>query len=304
MVAGACPWTRNRASSITLTIAIVLTRINRLETRAGMFIRTWPWLKIGVRTVGESESDAYVDTVDFPHPESPSGPNIPERILVERAAANRGRMGLQLFRQPGDDLRPGRLSRARRDWAGRSCSPCTRTTPPTIGKPRPASRSCRKLSFSPCPWTTRRTGWPSGNLPARISKGLGLDQPLLENPELVRDRRELQRHAPPMAGAGIRFRQHRERGEPVARAHLPSDERPLLGALAGAAIALVLLFGFSAWLFSRNMGKARNQSQERMTGLATYIAEHLEGGHLLLSLRVPTHEFPRGLRRAAGRLAR
>lgn len=42
-----------------------LTRISRLETRAGMFIRTWPWLKIGVRTVGESETDAYVDTVDL-----------------------------------------------------------------------------------------------------------------------------------------------------------------------------------------------------------------------------------------------
>jgi signal transduction histidine kinase len=52
--------------------------------------------------------------------------------------------------------------------------------------------------------------------------------------------------------------------------------RPLLGALAGAALALILLFGFSAWLFSRNMGKARLQSQERMTGLATYIAGHLQ----------------------------
>jgi signal transduction histidine kinase len=52
--------------------------------------------------------------------------------------------------------------------------------------------------------------------------------------------------------------------------------RPLLGALAGAAIALILLFGFSAWLFSRNMGKARNQSEDRMTGLATYIAGHLK----------------------------
>jgi hypothetical protein len=42
-----------------------LTRISRLETRAGLFVRTWPWLKIGVRTVGESETDAYVDTVDL-----------------------------------------------------------------------------------------------------------------------------------------------------------------------------------------------------------------------------------------------
>lgn len=42
-----------------------LTRISRLETRAGVFVRTWPWLKLGVRTVGESETDAYVDTLDL-----------------------------------------------------------------------------------------------------------------------------------------------------------------------------------------------------------------------------------------------
>jgi hypothetical protein len=53
--------------------------------------------------------------------------------------------------------------------------------------------------------------------------------------------------------------------------------RPLLGALIGAAAALILLFGFSAWLFSRNMGQALRKSEERMTGLATYIAGHLEG---------------------------
>ncbi|HKP96285.1 MAG TPA: HAMP domain-containing sensor histidine kinase [Fibrobacteria bacterium] len=52
--------------------------------------------------------------------------------------------------------------------------------------------------------------------------------------------------------------------------------RPLLGALSGAAAALILLFGFSAWLFSRNMGQARHKSEERMTGLAVYIAEHLK----------------------------
>jgi signal transduction histidine kinase len=52
--------------------------------------------------------------------------------------------------------------------------------------------------------------------------------------------------------------------------------RPLLGALIGAAAALILLFGFSAWLFSRNMGQALRKSEERMTGLATYIAGHLE----------------------------
>jgi signal transduction histidine kinase len=52
-------------------------------------------------------------------------------------------------------------------------------------------------------------------------------------------------------------------------------KRPLLASLAGAAAALILLFGFSAWLFSRNMGQARHKSEERMTGLATYIAGHL-----------------------------
>ena len=52
--------------------------------------------------------------------------------------------------------------------------------------------------------------------------------------------------------------------------------RPLVGAMAGAGAALILLFGFSAWLFSRNMGQARHKSEERMTGLAVYIAEHLK----------------------------
>jgi signal transduction histidine kinase len=50
----------------------------------------------------------------------------------------------------------------------------------------------------------------------------------------------------------------------------------LVIALAAAAAALILLFGFSAWLFSRNMGQARRQSEERMTGLAVYIAGHLK----------------------------
>lgn len=68
--------------------------------------------------------------------------------------------------------------------------------------------------------------------------------------------------------------------------------RPLLGALAGAAIALILLFGFSAWLFSRNMGKARNQSQERMTGLATYIAEHLKEDIFSFPFEFQPSHFP------------
>ena len=51
-------------------------------------------------------------------------------------------------------------------------------------------------------------------------------------------------------------------------------KRPLLGALAGAA-ALILLFGFSSWILSRNLGQARRASEGRMTGLAEYIADHL-----------------------------
>ena len=51
--------------------------------------------------------------------------------------------------------------------------------------------------------------------------------------------------------------------------------RPLLAALGAALIALILLFGFSAWLFSRNMGQARHKSEERMSALAVYIGEHI-----------------------------
>ncbi len=51
--------------------------------------------------------------------------------------------------------------------------------------------------------------------------------------------------------------------------------RPLLLALGAALMALALLFGFSAWLFSRNMGQARHISEARMSALAVYIAEHI-----------------------------
>jgi signal transduction histidine kinase len=51
--------------------------------------------------------------------------------------------------------------------------------------------------------------------------------------------------------------------------------RPLLGALAGAAAALILLLAFSAWLLSRNLAQARRASESRMVGLAVYIADHL-----------------------------
>jgi signal transduction histidine kinase len=51
--------------------------------------------------------------------------------------------------------------------------------------------------------------------------------------------------------------------------------RPLLGALGGAAAALILLLAFSAWLLSRNLDQARRASQARMAGIAVYIADHL-----------------------------
>ncbi|MEO6096758.1 MAG: hypothetical protein ABIW76_14090 [Fibrobacteria bacterium] len=42
-----------------------LTRSNLLETRAGIFFNALDWLKVGVRTVGESETDDYTDSVDL-----------------------------------------------------------------------------------------------------------------------------------------------------------------------------------------------------------------------------------------------
>lgn len=69
--------------------------------------------------------------------------------------------------------------------------------------------------------------------------------------------------------------------------------RPWLGALAGAAIALLLLFAFSAWLFSRNMGNARRKSEERMTGLAVYIAEHLKEDIFSYPFEFQPSLFPR-----------
>jgi signal transduction histidine kinase len=53
-------------------------------------------------------------------------------------------------------------------------------------------------------------------------------------------------------------------------------KRPLLAALAAVLAALALLFGFSAWLFSRNLEEARRISQQRMTALARYVAEQLQ----------------------------
>jgi signal transduction histidine kinase len=62
--------------------------------------------------------------------------------------------------------------------------------------------------------------------------------------------------------------------------------------LAGAAAALILLFSFSAWLFSRNMGQARHKSEERMTSLAAYIADHLRDDAIPYPLETQSGPFP------------
>lgn len=76
--------------------------------------------------------------------------------------------------------------------------------------------------------------------------------------------------------------------------------RPLVGALIGAAAALILLFGFSAWLLSRNLGQARQASEERMTGLAVYIAGHLEEDVFSLPFESPPAYFPEGYAESQG----
>lgn len=38
---------------------------SELETRAAAFVRTWPWMKVGVRTLGQSEVGDYRDSVDL-----------------------------------------------------------------------------------------------------------------------------------------------------------------------------------------------------------------------------------------------
>ena len=68
--------------------------------------------------------------------------------------------------------------------------------------------------------------------------------------------------------------------------------RPLLATLAAVLAALVLLFVFSAWLFSRNLGEARRKSQERMNGLALYIGEHLKEDILSYPFEVQPALFP------------
>ncbi len=51
--------------------------------------------------------------------------------------------------------------------------------------------------------------------------------------------------------------------------------RPLLAALGVALLALILMFGFSAWIFSRNMRDAHHKSEDRMMATAKYIEEHI-----------------------------
>ncbi len=68
--------------------------------------------------------------------------------------------------------------------------------------------------------------------------------------------------------------------------------RPLVGAMVGAGLALILLFGFSAWMLSRNMGQARQKSEERMTGLAVYIAEHLKEDIFSFPFEFQPSQFP------------
>jgi signal transduction histidine kinase len=77
--------------------------------------------------------------------------------------------------------------------------------------------------------------------------------------------------------------------------------RPLLLTLAGTLLALVLLFAFSAWLLSRNLGEARVQSEERMTGLASYIAEHLREDVLSYPFALQPPLFPAAYAEEQGR---
>ena len=68
--------------------------------------------------------------------------------------------------------------------------------------------------------------------------------------------------------------------------------RPLFLALGGAFVALLLLFGFSAWLFSHNMGQARAKSEERMSALALYIVEHIHEDVFSYPFAVSPSAFP------------
>jgi len=77
--------------------------------------------------------------------------------------------------------------------------------------------------------------------------------------------------------------------------------KPLLATLAAALLALVLLFAFSAWLFSRNLGEARRKSQERMAGLALYVGEHLKEDVLSYPFALQPPLFPSSYAEEQGR---
>lgn len=77
--------------------------------------------------------------------------------------------------------------------------------------------------------------------------------------------------------------------------------RPLLLTLAGTLLALVLLFAFSAWLLSRNLGEARGQSEARMEGLAAYIADHLREDVLSYPFALQPPLFPAAYAEEQGR---
>lgn len=76
--------------------------------------------------------------------------------------------------------------------------------------------------------------------------------------------------------------------------------KPLLATLAAVLAALVLLFAFSAWLFSRNLSEARRKSQDRMYGLALYIGEHLKDDILSYPFDVQPALFPEAYARQQG----
>ncbi|GEM_PF-5207067 len=83
-----------------------LTRISQLETRAGLFLRTLRWLKVGLRTVGESETDDYADSVDLnnlnrvaaSYALDGSSWSVQPQLIAEWASAYSANVGLNFAR--------------------------------------------------------------------------------------------------------------------------------------------------------------------------------------------------------------
>lgn len=69
-------------------------------------------------------------------------------------------------------------------------------------------------------------------------------------------------------------------------------KKSFITTLGAALLALILLFGFSAWLFSHNMSQARHKSEERMEALAIYIGEHIKEDVFSYPFEVRPEEFP------------